>query len=72
MRWLIQTYWTNFARTGTPNALGNGAWGLHHGDLPEWPTYDSLDRHLVLDVPPRVGRHLRQEACDFLDRARNW
>jgi para-nitrobenzyl esterase len=69
---ILRDHWTNFARNGNPNATGSGAWGLRHGDLPEWPRYDSLDRHLILAVPPRTGQYLRQDACDFLDRARDW
>jgi para-nitrobenzyl esterase len=40
---LMQTYWTNFARTGNPN--GSGA-----ADLPNWPQYDAGDNRQVMNL----------------------
>jgi para-nitrobenzyl esterase len=39
----IQTYWTNFARTGNPNKPPVK-------DLPEWPTYKAADGWLVMHL----------------------
>lgn len=40
---LMQTYWTNFARTGNPN--GSGA-----SDVPNWPQYDAGDNWQVMNL----------------------
>lgn len=40
---LMQTYWTNFARTGNPNGSGMA-------DLPNWPQYDASDNWLVMNL----------------------
>jgi len=54
----MMTYWTGFARTGTPR-----------GDsLPVWPRYDrSEDRCLELGDEIRIRTGLHREACDLLD-----
>ena len=38
---LIQTYWTNFAKTGDPNASG----------LPHWPSWNDQDQEFLLVNP---------------------
>jgi para-nitrobenzyl esterase len=54
----MQSYWTNFAVTGTPNAQS----------LPVWPTYDPAgDQHMILKTPFEVGSGLAQSDCDFWD-----
>jgi para-nitrobenzyl esterase len=44
---LIETYWTNFAKTGNPNG----------GDAPNWPQYDASDNWQImhLDVDAHAG-----------------
>ena len=43
----MQRYWTNFARTGDPNADGsNGA------DLPQWPVYGAASGWMVMHLAP--------------------
>jgi para-nitrobenzyl esterase len=56
---LIGTYWTNFARTGDPNAIG----------LPQWPTYNSAGNWQVmhLDVTSGAKPDTRRNRYLFLD-----
>jgi para-nitrobenzyl esterase len=42
---LIQTYWTNFARTGDPNG----------GAAPHWPAYKAADNWQVMRLSPDPG-----------------
>ncbi|MHB1793380.1 MAG: carboxylesterase/lipase family protein [Acidobacteriaceae bacterium] len=48
---LMQSYWTNFAKTGDPNRIG----------LPQWPTYNEAGKwqvmHLSPDSEARPDRH---------------
>jgi para-nitrobenzyl esterase len=56
----IQTYWTNFAKTGNPNSAG----------LPEWPKFDPSSRAYLefTDKGPVVKESLRKAVCDlFID-----
>lgn len=51
-------YWSRMAVTGNPNGGGN----------PAWPRYEAKsDAHLELAIPPRAGRALKKEQCDFWD-----
>ncbi len=47
----MQTYWTNFARTGNPNGSG----------IPDWPAYNAVGNwqvmHLGTDVEARPDQH---------------
>jgi para-nitrobenzyl esterase len=55
----MSSIWVRFAATGNPNGKG----------LPEWPAYESAsDQYLELGDTIRVGRGLRKETCDALDR----
>jgi para-nitrobenzyl esterase len=40
---LMQTYWTNFARTGNPNGTGGAA-------VANWPQYDAADNWQVMNL----------------------
>jgi para-nitrobenzyl esterase len=51
----VQTYWTDFAKTGDPNGAG----------APAWAKYDATDPHQVLDVPVSSGTALKKDLCDF-------
>ncbi len=55
---LVETYWTNFARTGNPN--GGGA--------PDWPQYNSADGWDVmhLDVDSKAGPDEHRDRYLFL------
>jgi para-nitrobenzyl esterase len=55
----MSSIWVRFAATGNPNGEG----------LPEWPAYETeSDQYLELGDTIRVGRGLRKETCDALDR----
>ena len=53
----IEQYWTNFAKSGSPNS----------GSLPRWPKFDPTARaYLDLTADGPVAREgLRREACDL-------
>lgn len=54
-------YWTNFARTGNPNASG----------LTEWPSYNwQTDPYLEIKSPVSSGAGLRTQKSDYWDRVR--
>jgi para-nitrobenzyl esterase len=55
---LIETYWTNFARTGNPNG----------GDAPQWPQYDGKTgwQLMHLDVNPQAGADQHRDRYLFL------
>lgn len=56
MRPVMQTYWSQFAKTGSPNG----------GDQPEWPAYElESDQHMTLKPMPEVGSGLSEADCDF-------
>jgi para-nitrobenzyl esterase len=42
---LMQTFWTNFAKTGDPNSLG----------VPHWPVYDAAGNWQVMRLSPDPG-----------------
>lgn len=57
----LQTYWTNFAKTGNPNG----------GGMPEWPKYDAIKRaYLELsNNGPLVKHNLRGDVCALFIQA---
>ncbi|MDA7874221.1 carboxylesterase family protein [Rhodopirellula sp.] len=56
-------YWTQFARSGDPNAEG----------MVTWPPYDQqTDQHLEIGDELKSGHGLRAEACDLMDRVINF
>ncbi len=60
---LIQTYWTNFAKTGNPNSDG----------LPNWPTYNAKDGWLVMHFgqPSSAQPDAHRDRYLFLPKAWN-
>lgn len=57
----ITSYWTNFARTGNPNAEG----------LPEWPRYDTERKVLYLDNPITAKKDANEGRYLFLIEREN-
>lgn len=60
---LIQTYWTNFARTGDPNG------GSPAADMPKWPAYNAADGWMVmhLDATSEAKPDSQRDRYLFLD-----
>ncbi len=58
---LVETYWTNFARTGNPNG----------GDAPQWPKYDAAGNWPVmhLDVTSQASPDDHRDQWLFLQGA---
>jgi para-nitrobenzyl esterase len=55
----MMTYWTQFAKTGNPNAKG----------LPQWPQYEkTTDLNIVLDADIRTEANYLKENLDTLER----
>jgi para-nitrobenzyl esterase len=54
---LIETYWTNFAKTDDPNSAG----------LPEWPDFDGLQTYIEFNQDGSVATSagLRRAQCDL-------
>jgi para-nitrobenzyl esterase len=55
---LMESYWTNFAKTGDPNGSG----------LPHWPEFDSTQRYLIFTEEGQVVLStgpLRSPQCDL-------
>ena len=59
----IQTWWTNFARTGDPNGGGSTP------DLPKWPTYNAATGWMVmhLDATCEAKPDTQRDRYLFLD-----
>lgn len=59
---LLQSYWTNFARTGNPNGPG----------LPEWPVYSAKDDWEImhLDATPEARPDTTRSRYEFLRTAK--
>ncbi len=53
---LMSTYWVNFAKTGNPNGKG----------LPEWPTFQSGNQIMQLDVESKASVLKNEKALDLI------
>jgi para-nitrobenzyl esterase len=58
----MQSYWTNFAKTGDPNASG----------LPGWPKYGAADNWQVLHLDANVSAHPDEHRDRFLFLQKVW
>jgi para-nitrobenzyl esterase len=59
---LMQTYWTNFAKTGNPNG----------DDLPKWPQYDAADGWRVMHLSPTPGARPDVHRDRYLFLQKEW
>jgi para-nitrobenzyl esterase len=59
---LMQTFWTNFARTGDPNGV----------ELPHWPTYNAAGNWQVMRLSPDPGAAPDQHRERYLFLQQVW
>ncbi len=59
---LMQTFWTNFARTGDPNGAG----------VPHWPAYDAAGNWQVMRLSPDPGAAPDQHRDRYLFLQQVW
>jgi para-nitrobenzyl esterase len=59
---LMQTYWTNFAKTGNPNSPG----------LPQWPSYDAAGNWQVMHLSPAPAAAPDQHRDRYLFLQKVW
>ncbi len=58
----MQSYWTNFAKTGNPNGSG----------LPNWPTYDAAGNWQVMHLNPTPAATPDQHRDRYLFLQKFW
>ncbi|XP_043937863.1 fatty acyl-CoA hydrolase precursor, medium chain-like [Protopterus annectens] len=51
----VMAYWSNFARTGSPNGKG----------LLEWPVYDQEENYMKLNIKQDIASHLKENRMFF-------
>ena len=63
----IQRYWTNFAKTGDPNAAGADAADPNAAGLPEWPRFSERGRGYMAftEIGAEPSANLRRAYCDL-------
>ena len=55
----MSSYWTNFAKTGNPNASG----------LPQWTPYDlNNEPYMAFGDSPAMDHHMKKARLDFQER----
>ena len=61
---VLQTYWTNLAKHGSPN----GELDRPSGSYPRWPAYNETGQHMQLNDPPVVTTSWSGNSkCGFWD-----
>ena len=64
---VFQQYWSNFAKSGSPNDAGAGDVD-GAASLAAWPKYTTKEGgYMQMDLPPKPSTNLDKDACDFWD-----